>query len=84
MYQADEQGLQEAIAKWNPKEDRAATDDAYKTLFVSKISYDTTEKKVCACQVCVTFMYMIPIVFATVNEQIGYQRHLDSTSTRVP
>lgn len=31
---------------WAPKENKKATVDAYKTLFVAKISYDTTEKKV--------------------------------------
>lgn len=38
--------MQAALAQWNPKENNKATEDAYKTLFVAKISYDTTEKKV--------------------------------------
>ena len=43
--QADEEGLKAKIATWNPKEDKKAQGDAYKTLFIAKISYDTTEKK---------------------------------------
>lgn len=43
--QANEEGLKERIAAWNPKEDTKAKGDAYKTLFIAKISYDTTEKK---------------------------------------
>lgn len=43
---ANETGLQERIAAWDPKDDKKASGDAYKTLFVAKISYDTTEKKV--------------------------------------
>eukprot|EP00752_Nemacystus_decipiens_P014385 g12795.t1 len=42
---ADEEGLKAKIATWNPKEDKKAKGDAYKTLFIAKISYDTTEKK---------------------------------------
>lgn len=34
------------VTNWNPKEDTKAKSDAYKTLFIAKISYDTTEKKV--------------------------------------
>ncbi|CAM9589629.1 unnamed protein product, partial [Laminaria digitata] len=38
--------LAERVAAWDPKNDGKAKGDAYKTLFVAKISYDTTEKKV--------------------------------------
>lgn len=38
--------LKEAIAMWKPKDNKRGTEDAYKTLFVAKVSYDTTEKKV--------------------------------------
>ncbi|CAM9203335.1 unnamed protein product [Ectocarpus sp. 4 AP-2014] len=41
----DEEGLKDDISKWNPKDDPKAKGDAYKTLFIAKISYDTTEKK---------------------------------------
>ena len=30
---------------WNPFEDKNMTKDSYKTIFVSRLSYDTTEKK---------------------------------------
>ena len=43
--QTDEEGLQAKISQWNPKGDTKAKGDAYKTLFIAKISYDTTEKK---------------------------------------
>jgi U1 small nuclear ribonucleoprotein 70kDa len=40
-----EKELAEAISKWNPKADPKITGDAYKTLFVARLSYDTTEFK---------------------------------------
>ncbi|CAN0141059.1 unnamed protein product [Pylaiella littoralis] len=40
-----EEGLKERISEWDPKDDKKAKGDAYKTLFIAKISYDTTEKK---------------------------------------
>lgn len=43
--QADEEGLKADIATWNPKDDAKAKGDAYKTLFIGKISYDTNEQK---------------------------------------
>ncbi|CAM9806571.1 unnamed protein product [Choristocarpus tenellus] len=42
---ADAEAMQAELEKWKPKENAKAAGDAYKTLFVSKISYDTTEKK---------------------------------------
>jgi len=37
--------LEEAITNWDPQKDSKATVDPYKTLFVAKISYGTTEHK---------------------------------------
>ncbi|OQR96597.1 U1 small nuclear ribonucleoprotein 70 kDa-like [Achlya hypogyna] len=39
--------LEEIKAQWNPETDKAElkTEDAYKTLFVGRISYETTEKQ---------------------------------------
>merc|ERR1711937_1132073 len=37
--------LKKLIAKFDPHKDSKATDDPFKTLFVARISYDTTEKK---------------------------------------
>ncbi|KAJ8322785.1 hypothetical protein O5D80_008317 [Batrachochytrium dendrobatidis] len=36
--------LQEAIDAWDPHKDENATAEPYKTLFVSRLSFDTTEK----------------------------------------
>lgn len=46
LGQVNEEALKQAFELWKPKEDKKATGDAYKTLFIGKISYDTTEKKV--------------------------------------
>ncbi|TKR67078.1 hypothetical protein L596_023283 [Steinernema carpocapsae] len=37
--------IEQGIALWQPNENAQATSDAYKTLFVGRISYDTTESK---------------------------------------
>ncbi|KAJ3055375.1 hypothetical protein HK097_010720 [Rhizophlyctis rosea] len=39
-----EQRLTDAIAGWRPSEDDQATNDPYKTLFVGRLNYSTTEK----------------------------------------
>jgi len=41
----NEAKIEREIKKWNPKKDPNATGDAYKTLFVANMSYDTSEKK---------------------------------------
>lgn len=38
--------LEEAKAAWNPKEQHKDAGDAYKTLYVGRMSYETTEKSV--------------------------------------
>lgn len=35
----------ERVKNWKPLENEKATEDPYKTLFVSRLSYTTTEKK---------------------------------------
>ena len=60
--------LEQEIALWDPHNNEAATSDPYKSLFVSRINYDTSEsklrrefeiygpiKKVC---VCVSVVYV--------------------------
>ncbi|CAN0449751.1 unnamed protein product [Discosporangium mesarthrocarpum] len=42
---SNEEAMLKDLDQWKPKENPKATGDAYKTLFVCKISYDTTEKK---------------------------------------
>jgi U1 small nuclear ribonucleoprotein len=42
---ANEEKIAEEIKEWDPNKDPFATADAYKTLFVANMSYDTTEKK---------------------------------------
>merc|ERR1712226_1243126 len=37
--------LQEKLIKWDPHSDKNATGDPFKTLFVARINYDTTESK---------------------------------------
>jgi len=37
--------LSEKSKEWNPQENSKATEDAYKTLFVGRIGFDTTEKE---------------------------------------
>ncbi|CAJ0947138.1 unnamed protein product, partial [Mesorhabditis belari] len=37
--------LEQGIALWNPAENEKATKDPYKTLFVSRINYETSESK---------------------------------------
>ena len=37
--------LEERITAWSPQELTNGTEDAYKTLFLGRLSYDTTEKK---------------------------------------
>ncbi|KAI0989660.1 hypothetical protein GJ496_003857 [Pomphorhynchus laevis] len=37
--------LEQDLALWNPKQNAKATDDPYKTLFVSRIAHDTSESK---------------------------------------
>jgi U1 small nuclear ribonucleoprotein len=41
-HQAQLDGL---VAGWDPKRNPAATADAYKTLFVARLAYETTERK---------------------------------------
>ncbi|DBA95332.1 hypothetical protein WJX82_000186 [Trebouxia sp. C0006] len=43
--QAAEDAVQKGVEEWNPKDDPHAQGDAFKTLFVSRISFETTEKK---------------------------------------
>lgn len=37
--------LEQEIALWDPHNNEAATSDPYKSLFVSRINYDTSESK---------------------------------------
>ncbi|PAV88560.1 hypothetical protein WR25_21849 [Diploscapter pachys] len=37
--------IEQGIAKWNPAENHNASEDPYKTLFVSRINYETSESK---------------------------------------
>jgi len=36
---------QRRLLKWNPFEDANITSDPYKTLFIGRLNYDTTEKR---------------------------------------
>jgi U1 small nuclear ribonucleoprotein len=40
-----EQELEKIIKEWDPKKDPKATSDPYKTLFVGRLNYDTSEHK---------------------------------------
>jgi U1 small nuclear ribonucleoprotein 70kDa len=42
---ANEEKIAEELKSWDPNSDPNVTADAYKTLFVANMSYDTTEKK---------------------------------------
>jgi U1 small nuclear ribonucleoprotein len=37
--------IEQQIAMWNPADNENATTDAYRTLFVARLSYDTSESK---------------------------------------
>ncbi|CAM9582856.1 unnamed protein product, partial [Ectocarpus fasciculatus] len=45
MARLNEERVEALAADWNPKANREATENAYTTLFVGRLSYDTTEKK---------------------------------------
>ncbi|CAF5154596.1 unnamed protein product, partial [Rotaria sp. Silwood1] len=37
--------LEENLASWDPNNNEASTTDPYKTLFVARLNYDTSETK---------------------------------------
>jgi U1 small nuclear ribonucleoprotein len=43
---AEEEKIQKILATWDPHKSTKATGDAYKTLFVSRVNYDTAESKI--------------------------------------
>ncbi|CAE7940860.1 RNU1, partial [Symbiodinium sp. KB8] len=69
---ANEEKVAAEAESWNPKEDEKATKDAYNTLFVSRLAYETDESKLRSEMESVGPVNTVRIVRDTEGKSRGY------------